>query len=267
MTELVGEDGHDLVGLLAIDEGVEENDALGPGKTSEEGVGVGTARGAVHDIQLLEGEVELAGESVNLGLELAFIHRGKLVEQGQDEDGIDGEEEDLSKRSEAPNVKDKLAAGLLDDLEAACKDGGNEGAGDESSLDLVHEEDLVGLLVESKLLLEDKGTVVSDGDVHDLLDHQEDNHEGDRVADGSGEALWCPLEKQVASPGPQFRKSIVIQESKVLDLGNETADDAELGLGATVGLRLVECFLVDFLGENGGGFGGLQDTVLAEGQE
>lgn len=58
-----------------------------------------------------------------------------------------------------------------------------------------------------------------------------------------------------------------MDESKVLDLGPEAADEGELRLGAAVGLGLVKGVLGDFLGEDGGGLGGLEDTVLAEGEE
>lgn len=52
-------------------------------------------------------------------------------------------------------------------------------------------------------------------------------------------------------------------ECEVLDLTVETVDQRELGLGASIGLALVENLLCDFMLENGGGLGLGQDTILA----
>lgn len=54
-----------------------------------------------------------------------------------------------------------------------------------------------------------------------------------------------------------------MDKGEVDNLAPEAADDGELGFGTAIGLRLVKGFLVDFFGEDGGGFGQLEDTVLA----
>lgn len=228
---------------------------------------MGGASASIHNVKLGERELELSSKSIDLGLEFAFFDRSKLVEQRKNKDRVDGEEENLCEGSETPDVEDKLVSGLLDDLEATGKDRGHEDAGDESGLDLIAEENLGSLLIETELLLENESAVEADGQAQNLLDEHEGEDECDRVTDFAGEASGSPLEEQVASEGPELRQDVIVNEQEVLNLRDEAADDAELGLGATVGLGLVEGFLVDLFGQNGGGLGSLKNTVLAKSQE
>lgn len=225
------------------------------------------ASASIHHVELGERELELSSKSIDLGLEFAFFDRSKLVEQGKNKDRVDGEEENLRKGRKTPDIEDELVSSLLDDLEATGKDRGHENAGDEGGLDLIAEEDLGSLLVEAELLLENESAVEADRQAQDLLDEHEGEDECDGVADFACEASGSPLEEQVASEGPELREDIVVNEQEVLNLRDEAADDAELGLGATVGLGLVEGFLVDFFGQDGGGLGSLKNTVLAKSQE
>lgn len=87
------------------------------------------------------------------------------------------------------------------------------------------------------------------------------------MADFAGEPGRSPFEEQIAGPGPQLGENIELDKGNVLNLGPEAGDDFVLGFGATVGLGLVKGFLGDFLGENGGGLGLLEDAVLADGEE
>ena len=82
------------------------------------------------------------------------------------------------------------------------------------------------------------------------------------MADLASEARRSPLEEKITSPGPELGKNVEVHEGEILNLRVETVDDFELCLGATVGLRLVKDFLGDFLGEDGGGLGFLEDAVL-----
>lgn len=87
------------------------------------------------------------------------------------------------------------------------------------------------------------------------------------MADFAREASRRPLEQESAGPGPHHRKDVKLDKGNILNLCPEAVDDFEAGLGAAVGLRLVKGFLGDFLGEDGGRLGLLQDSILAEGEE
>lgn len=243
VAELVGEDGHDFLGLAVLEEGVVDDNVLLPGQAVEEGVGVGAALAAVNDVELLEREVEGAGKLLDLCLELAILQRGELVEERLDEDWVRGDGQELDAGGEDPEVKDELAAGLLDNLEEAGEDRGHDDGNDGVGLDGIGDEEGGGLFVEAKLLLEDKGAVQAGRQAEALLDQDKGQDEEDGVADFSSEAGGRPLEQQVAGPGPELGEDIVVDKGNVLNLRPQAADEAELGLGAAVGLGLVKGFL------------------------
>ena len=87
------------------------------------------------------------------------------------------------------------------------------------------------------------------------------------MADFTGEARGSELEQEVTGPRPKLGTDVEVDEGDILDLAPKTVDNLELGLGAAVGLGLVEDLLGDLLGENGGGTGLLEDAVLADGEE
>ena len=58
-----------------------------------------------------------------------------------------------------------------------------------------------------------------------------------------------------------------MDEKDILGLGVQVRDEAELALGAAVGLGFVEGFLVDFILEGFRRAGLAEDAVLAEGEE
>lgn len=100
VAELVCENGHDLLGLTLLDEGVVDDDVLLPRQTEEVGVAVGASLASIDNVELLEWEVEARCQAFDAGLECARIQRRELVEEWQDGDGVDGDHENLEGGSE-----------------------------------------------------------------------------------------------------------------------------------------------------------------------
>ena len=82
---------------------------------------------------------------------------------------------------------------------------------------------------------------------------------GDFALEARGEVAVHPE----AGDGPEFGVDVVTQCGIVLNLVPEIVDERILRFGATVGLRLVVSFLVDFLLELFGDGLSLEDLVLA----
>lgn len=267
VSKLMGQHSNDLLGLALLHQGVVDDNVLLPRQTVEIGVGVGASLATIDDVKLVQREVESRGKLLDLGLELAVFKRRQLVEEGQDEDRVGSDHEELENGGENPEVRDERGAGLLDDLEEGSHDGrGNDGSQD-VGLDEVADEELRSLLVEPELLLQNECAVDASRQVQDLLDQKEGQEEGNRVANLAGEARRSIFQKQVAGPGPELGQEIELDEDDILDLGPEAADNLEAGFGAAIVLRLVERFAVNLLGEDGRRVGLLQNTVLAEGKE
>lgn len=267
VTELVCEDSDDLFRLALLNQSVVDDNVLLPGETKEIGVRVGAALAAIDNVELVQGELQASSKAFDLILKLALLKRGELVEEWQNQNRVDSNHEDLQTSSEDPEVEEELVARLLDDLEETGHDGRNEREGKELRLEKIRDEELRRLLVEPKLLLQDKRLVNRSRQPENLTDDKEAQDEDNRMADFAGEPRRRPLEQQVAGPAPQLRKHIEVNECNVLDLRPQAIDDLELGFRATICLRLVENFLGDFLGEHSGGSCLLEDTVLAKREE
>lgn len=267
VTKLVSQDRENLVSFGLFQQSIVDDNVLLPRQTVEEGIGVSAALAAVNDVQLVQGEVEPSSQFVDLCLELAILERRQLVEQRLDKGRIQSRHENLNGGGEDPSVKDKLVASLLDDLEETSEDGGHQDGSQEVGLEDIGDEQAGRLLVEAKLFFQDKGAVDLGRQTESLLDEHKGEDEDDGVGDFAGEARGRPLQQQVAGPGPQFGHDIELDKGKVDDLAPEAAGDGEFSFGATVGLGLVKVFAGDFLGEDGGRLGRLEDTVLAEGEE
>lgn len=267
VTKLMGKDSDDLLALALLNQGIVDDNVLLPGETKEVGVGVGAALAAVNDVELVQGELEAGSESLDTGLELAILEGRQLVEQRQDSDRVDGDHEDLETSSEGPKVVEELVASLLNDSEETGEDRGCEDKGQELRLEQVGNEELGSLFVEAKLFFEDEGMVNRRGQAENLADNHEGQDEDNGVTDFTSEAFGSESEQEVTRPGPELRKDVEVDEGDVLKLAVETVDNAELGLGAAVGLGLVEDLLGDLLGENGGGTRLLENAILAEGEE
>ena len=78
--ELVGHHQADLVALVAVDQGVEEDDALGRTQPGDVGVGRGGAPARVHRVDLADADAGLAGQGQDVRAQLTFGQRLEVVE-------------------------------------------------------------------------------------------------------------------------------------------------------------------------------------------
>lgn len=200
VAKLVGENSNDLLGLALLDQSVVDDNVLLPGKTKEVGIAVGAALASINDVELVEGEVEFLGETLDLRLELALLQGGQLVEERQNGNRVDGDHEDLESGAKQPEVVEELVTSLLDDGEETREDGRGQDDSDEVGLDHVRDEQLGRLLVEAKLFLENKGLVDVGRERQNLADEHEGQDEDDGMRDLAREASGCKAEEQVAGP-------------------------------------------------------------------
>lgn len=159
MAELVGKHSDNLLPLALLNQSVVDDDVLLPGQTKEVGIAVGAALAAVDDVQLMERELELLGEVLDIGLELALLQRGKLVEQRKDGDRVDGDHKDLQTGAKQEEVVEELATSLLDDGQETRQDRGSQDNGQQIALDHIRHKQLGGLLVEAEFLFQNKGLI------------------------------------------------------------------------------------------------------------
>ena len=262
VTQLVGKNSNNLIGLALLNQSIVDDNVLLPRETKEIGVRVGASLASINDVELVKGELETGGESFNLGLELTIFERRQLVEQRKDSNGIDRNHEDLESNDEKPQVVEERVTSLLDDLEETSEERRREDESESLGLDNIGDKELRRLLVEPEFLFKNKSLVNRRRKTKKRADDSKSQDEDDSMADLSSEARRSPFEKKITSPGPELRENVEVHKGEILNLRVETVDDFELCLGATVGLRLVKDFLGDFLGENGGGLGFLEDAVL-----
>jgi len=179
VSEFVGKNGNNLLGLALLNQSVIDDDMLLPGQSKEIGVAMRAALAAVDDVQLMQREVQLLGETLDISLKLAFLQGRQLVEQGQNSNGIDGNHEDLESSAEHPEIVKELAASLLDDGQETGQDGRGEDKGNQIGLDHIGDEELRCLLVEPKLLLKNEGMVDASWERQGLVEEQESEDKND----------------------------------------------------------------------------------------
>lgn len=159
VAKLVGKNRDNLLSLALLNEGVINDDVLLPRQTKEIGVAVGAALASVDDIQLVEGELELLGKILYIRLQLAFLQGRELIEERQDGDRVDRNHENLETSAKHPEVVKELITGLLDDAEETREDRRGENDHEQVRLGHISNEQLRCLLVEPKLLFQDKSVV------------------------------------------------------------------------------------------------------------
>jgi hypothetical protein len=93
-------------------------------------------------------------------LERAGLERGKLVEQRDDGDGVDGDGEELDTESEQPKVVEELVTSLLNDLQESPAKRYTKRERKRLSFEQVGYPQTDSLLVEAELLLKDEVVVV-----------------------------------------------------------------------------------------------------------
>ena len=267
MTKFVTKHSNNLLGLALLKKSVVDDNVLLPRQAVEVGVGVCAALAAIDNVELGQWELEAASECLDLGFELAVLEGRKLVEQRKNDSGVHGHHENLNGSGESPEVEEEAVAGLLDNLQETGQQWGREDKGEQVGLDHIGDEETRRLLVEAELLFQNECMIDATGETEGLVDQNEADDEEDGVANLAREARRRPLQQEITSPGPEFWQHVVLDESDVTDLRPEAIEQLVLGLGATVGLRLVEDILRNFLGENLGRGLGLKNAILTEGEE
>ena len=236
VTKLVSKNSLDFLLRALLEQCVEDDDLLlaNPRQAGEVGVAVSAALAAIDDLQFGEGEVELRGKCLNGVLELARLERLELVEQWYDKDWIDGHAEDLYSQHKDPEVVEEVLAGLPDDGEESATNGDTEGQAKSLTLDHICNPGVDCHLVEAILLLEDKVVVVREGQADDRLSPSHQVYEQQRPWDLAGKAGGRIADDECAGDAPEDRVDVEVESSEVLGLVEESRDEAELGLCATV---------------------------------
>lgn len=162
VTKLVRKDSLNFSLRALLDKCVEQDNLFLPGQAGEIGVRVGGALGAVDDLELAERELQTGGQSFDAVLQRAGLERRELVEDRDDDDGVDGDGEELHAEREGPKVEEELVAGLLDDLEEGCTDWDTECQSEGLRFEHVGHPEAKRLLVEAEGLLEDEMVVVAE---------------------------------------------------------------------------------------------------------
>lgn len=163
MTQFMAQDCNNLLRLTLLDQSVVDDDVLFPRETIEVGVAVCAPLAAVNDMQLLKRELKLLSEVFDTGLDGTRLKGRQFVEQGQDNNRVDGDSEDLEEDAKEPQVVEEGVAGLLNDLENCANNGCSKYDTKHLSLEQVRNPETESLLVETKLLLKDESIVVRDG--------------------------------------------------------------------------------------------------------
>ena len=137
VTQLVRKNSNNLLGLALLDQGIINDNVLLPGHAEEVSVAVGAALAAINDVQLGKRELELLGQILDAGLELALFKGRKLVEQRENEDRVDGNHDNLETSNESPEIVEELSSSLQHDSQKAGEDGRRQNEGQTETLDLV----------------------------------------------------------------------------------------------------------------------------------
>jgi hypothetical protein len=152
VAEFVGKNGDDLVALALLNQGIVDDNVFLPGQAKEVGIAVGATLAAVNDVQLVKWELELLRQVLDVRLQLALLQGGKLVEHWQNDDGINGDHENLQTSAEHPEIVEELVASLLNDGQEPGKDRRRQGEGQDVGLDQIGNKELRSLLVKTELL-------------------------------------------------------------------------------------------------------------------
>lgn len=225
---------NNLLRLALLEQSVIDDDVLLPRKTVEVSVTVSTALAAINDVQLRERELELLGQVLDTGLDLTGLQRRQLVEQRQDDDGVDSNSENLDEDTEQPQIVEERVTRLLDDLEHSADDRCPQHDTEHLTLEHIRDPELQRLLVETELLLEDECVVVRDRERENSAEYVETENEHERLRDLSLElAGKIPCQQETAD-APKLREDIAVDENEILDLTIETGDETELGLCAAI---------------------------------
>ena len=234
VTKFVAQNCDNLLGLALLKQGIVDDNVLLPWQTVEVGVAVGAALATVDNVEFRERELQLLGQVLDAGLDVTRFQGRKLVEEGQNNDRVDGDSEDLNKDAEEPQVVEERVASSLNDLENGADDRSSEDNSKHLTLEHIRNPETERLLVESKLLLKHEGVVVGDRKRENRGQNVETEDEDQSLTDFALESTREVSRQDQATDTPELWEHITVDESDILDLTVETRDETELRLGATV---------------------------------
>ena len=226
-----------------------------------------TALAAVDDLEFGEGKFKLRCECLDRVFEFTGFQRFELVEKGYDENRIDGHARDLNSQHENPKVVEEVLSGALDDSQESAADGDTKRNGKTLTLEHIRKPQLNRHLVEPEFLFQHEAVVVREAKTSDQINPSQHVHEQERLCNLAREPDGRITGDDGTRGAPDERIDIEVESSERFDLVEETGDEAELGLCATIfllcvsllsagyermreaDLRLVECSSVDLLVE------------------
>ena len=159
MTKLVSQNSHDFLSLALLNQSIIYDNMLLPWQTKKVGVAVSTSLATINNIEFVQGEFELSGQSFNTSLERALLERRELVKQWENSYRINCNGEDLETGAEQPEIVEEAVTSLLHNAQESSKDRWSQNKGESLRLEHIYKEELWSVLVEAEFLLEDKGVV------------------------------------------------------------------------------------------------------------
>lgn len=135
VAKFMRKDSDNLIRFALLNQGIIDDNVLLPRKTEEISIGVSASLASVDDIELVQGELETGGQSLDLGLELTLLEGREFVEKRQNGDGVNGNHEHLKSSSKGPEPEEELVTSLLDNLEETGENRGSENKAEELRLE------------------------------------------------------------------------------------------------------------------------------------
>lgn len=156
----MSENSYDLLRFTLFNQGVVDNNVLLPWETEKVGIAVCASLASINDVQRFERKLESGGQCFNAGLKFARLEWGQLVEQRENEHGVNGNGEKLDDNTEQPQIVEEACTSDLNDLQEGAQQ--RDTQRDRQGLTLHHicQPEFDRLFVKTEFFFEDKSAVV-----------------------------------------------------------------------------------------------------------
>ena len=165
VAEFVCEHGLDFIGVEFVEQGVEEDDALGRTKAGEVGIAVGRAARAIHHEQTLGLEAAACQQAFDPRFQGFIGKRGEAVEERCDEGWPDQHHEQVEGKPESPHPQPPQAAHGRGQPQQHAQQRQTDDDGQGGLACGVGGEQGRGHAIEAEALLDDKGAYEHEGQV------------------------------------------------------------------------------------------------------
>mmetsp|Transcript_24461 Transcript_24461/g.53429 ORF Transcript_24461/g.53429 Transcript_24461/m.53429 type:complete len:278 (-) Transcript_24461:178-1011(-) len=255
---------HHLLLVTLCQQRVVQHDALVAPEAVHVCVAVRAPLAAVHLEELLEGEVQRAGQGLDLGAQGALRQGLVLVEERCNECGVDGHEEEGEAQHEGPQVQGQEGGADLQDVCDARHHRGDQQCTQQHALEHVGEEEPQCLLVEAVALLHYKGAVQGPRQLKRQVHAHHEHDKQDGVHDLLLPAVHLAISTQ-QQPGPQCSRDVCQhlsghppqpgqapqqEDGQVLSEAVEAVCKAKPPLVQGIGLSLLVQLIVKVLSEH-----------------